>query len=247
MIRCPMTQTLSLQSTAARVSQAELSPADRFLHELRTQMPRNYVLANGDIHLCDRSGKPGMPVCSALQVSALVRDDNGQGWSRLVQVLTPDRRVIGCVVPHTEVEARPNDAIARLADCGLQIQGDRYLFLQFLKSWRPTRYALRLRQVGWTPDRTAFALADGRVIAPVPRGETVIYTGTADRTTTGCFEDWQSGMAALALGNPYLIFGISLALSGPFLGLTNRTGAIFHFFGENSVGKTKALLAGNTV
>ncbi|WP_176695458.1 DUF927 domain-containing protein [Phaeobacter sp. B1627] len=54
-------------------------------------------------------------------------------------------------------------------------------------------------------------------------------------------------MAALALGNPYLIFGISLALSGPFLGLTNRTGAIFHVYGENSVGKTKALTVGNTV
>lgn len=242
-----MTQTLSPQSTTARVSHADLSPADFFLHELRRQMPRSYILANGNIHLCDRSGKPGMSVCSPLQVSALVRDDNGQGWSRLIQVLTPDRRVIDCVVPHTEVEARPNDAIARLADCGLQIQGDRYLFLQFLKSWRPTHYALRLPQVGWTPDRTAFALADGRVIAPVPRGETVIYTGTADRTTSGCFEDWQSGMAALALGNPYLLFGISLALSGPFLGLTHRTGAIFHLYGENSVGKTKALLAGNTV
>lgn len=242
-----MTQTLSKRSTPARVSHAELSPVDHFRQQLRTEMSRSYTLSNDIVHLRDRRGNPGMPICSPMLVSALVRDDKGQGWSRLIKVLTPDRRVIDCVVPHAEVEAKPNDAIAQLADCGLEIQADRYLFLQFLKSWKPTKYALCLPQLGWTPDRSAFALADGRVIAPIQKDEAVVFAGTADCITTGRLEGWQSGMAALARGNPYLIFGISLALSGPFLGLTNRSGAIFHLYGENSVGKTKALVAGNTV
>ncbi|MBB3988321.1 hypothetical protein GGQ68_004678 [Sagittula marina] len=78
MIGRPMNQPLSSELTAD-APHPELSATGRFLHELRRLMPPSYVLANGTIHCCNRSNKPGIPVCSPLQVSALVRDNNGQG------------------------------------------------------------------------------------------------------------------------------------------------------------------------
>ncbi|WP_417679518.1 DUF927 domain-containing protein [Pseudodonghicola sp.] len=243
-----MTQTPSPNlATTGTPQTSELSTADRFLCDLGAKLPRPYLLAHRKIHISDRHGNPGMAVCSPLRVTALVRDPDGHGWARLVEVLTPDQRVIECVLPHAEIEAKPLDAIARLADCGMQIHGQRDDLITFLKSWTPSCYALRLDQAGWNRDCTAFALADGRIIAPTSTNETMIYTGAVNRFSTGSFESWQSGIAALCLGNPFLIFGISLALSGPLLALTNRTGGIFHLHGATSIGKTKILQAALSV
>lgn len=242
-----MNQQVSPTPASTTDQMPDLSPSKRFLRQLAVELPPPYRLAQGKIQVSGSSRKTMVPICSPLRVSALARNSDGRGWARLVEVLTPDGRIIDCVVPDSDIEAKPRDAIAMLADRGMRVYGQHDGLIDFLKAWSPQGYALRLDRPGWSSDRTAFALADGRVIASQRQNETQIYTGTVDRVSTGSLEAWRSGMAALAVGNPYLIFAISHAFSGPLLALTEQTGGIFHLHGSSSIGKTKALLAALSV
>lgn len=243
-----MTQTIfPPASIDANIVQPPESPRmERFLNDLQANLPQPYCLHDGKIQISGRQ-RTMIPICSPMRVTALVRDPDGQGWCRLVEVFTPDQRVTECLVPNAEIEAKPLDAIARLADRGMQVHAQRDDLITFLKSWKTNIYALRLDQTGWSRDRSAFALADGRIIAPEKKNEPFIYSGPVNRTSTGRLEDWRAGIAALAVDNPYLIFGISLAFSGPLLALTGRTGGIFHIHGGTSIGKTKILQAALSV
>ena len=61
---------------------------------------------------------------------------------------------------------------------------------------------------------------------------------TADYATSGTLEKWESGVAAKAIGNNYLLFGICFGLGGPFMERLGLRGMGVHIFGDSSSGKT---------
>ena len=56
----------------------------------------------------------------------------------------------------------------------------------------------------------------------------------------GTLAGWQGSIATPCIGNPYLIFGLSLGFAGPLLEPLNILGIAFHFHGDSSSGKTTA-------
>ncbi|AEP12064.1 protein of unknown function (DUF927) [Chloracidobacterium thermophilum B] len=84
----------------------------------------------------------------------------------------------------------------------------------------------------------------------IGKGVTILFTGkraTNEPLTSGELADWQKSVAALATGNPLLVFSISLAFAGPLLKLTDHNSVLAQLVGRSTTGKTTCLLAANSV
>lgn len=96
--------------------------------------------------------------------------------------------------------------------------------------------------LGWTDEGKAFVLPNGDVIGQ--SREALRYAGDHHRTpaTKGTLSGWQNGVAAYAVGNPFLIFGMSCAFTGPLLArIRPDGGGGFNLQGSSSKGKTTTL------
>jgi len=84
----------------------------------------------------------------------------------------------------------------------------------------------------------------------IGEGITISFVGlrpTDEPLTSGELEDWRRSVAALAAGNPLLVFSIALAFTGPLLELTGHNAVLVHLVGRSTTGKTTCLLAANSV
>ncbi|MBV5311218.1 DUF927 domain-containing protein, partial [Chromatium okenii] len=64
---------------------------------------------------------------------------------------------------------------------------------------------------------------------------------------SGTLEDWQSSVAQLGHGNPFMVFSICASLTGVLLNWANTESIGVHFFGRSSHGKTTILQAAGSV
>src|SRR5690606_6037411 len=74
-----------------------------------------------------------------------------------------------------------------------------------------------------------------------------VERGAEEFGQSGTLEDWQRGIALLALGNPMLILGLSAAIAGPLLERTKPESGGLHFYAESSTGKCTILEAARSV
>ena len=84
----------------------------------------------------------------------------------------------------------------------------------------------------------------------IGRGPTISFTGlraTDEPLTAGGLEGWRRSVAALAAGNPLLVFSISLAFAGPLLRSVNHDAVLIGLVGRSTSGKTTCLLVANSV
>ena len=113
---------------------------------------------------------------------------------------------------------------------------------QYLQSNHPTRKVHCALQVGWCDD--SFVLPD-TVIGP--RASGVIFQtgerGHDEHTRAGTLAGWQSGIAALAVGNPLVMLAVSASFAGPLLQRCNGESGGIHFVGDSSTGKTTIIEA----
>lgn len=111
--------------------------------------------------------------------------------------------------------------------------------LGYIAGQHPPQTMRAAKVTGWCGD--AFVLPD-QVI-----GADDIWFQAMGRTApygvAGTFEAWQSGVAALAQGNPLLMLAICAGLAGPLLVILNSDGAGLHFYGDSSTGKSTSLYA----
>jgi len=108
----------------------------------------------------------------------------------------------------------------------------------------PARWEYTTERTGWHGQQYVFP------DVTIGKGATILFTGartTDEPLTAGELADWQKSVAALAVGNPLLVFSISLAFAGPLLKPTGHNAVLVQLVGRSTTGKTTCLLAANSV
>lgn len=222
------------------------APARTLMRQIKKSLPKGYALTSEGIGSVNRYSPP-VPICSPLHVAAMTADAKGGEWARVIDVLTPDRRVNRCVIPNRLLTGKPRDAAAELAAQGLIVTGEIRDLEWLLRGWVSENRITLLEDFGWTEDYGAFLAPDGAVLCAPDTPQIFQHGGKAPRRRVGTMEDWQAQVAACCIDNPHLVFALSAALAGPLMAHTDTTTGIFHFEGKSSIGKSVSLRVGSSV
>lgn len=188
--------------------------------------------------------------CGPLYVEATTTDEQDGHYGRLLRFRTTRRRWKQWAMPMTMLAGDGKELRAELMGQGLDIEPrGRELFANYLQSLYPKRELLCAMQTGWAgPDRTAFVLPDS-VIGPQANG--VIYqsehTHGDEYAKRGTLAGWQTGISALAVGNPMLALALCTAFAGPVLAIVGADSGGINTIGASSKGKSSMLFAACSV
>ncbi len=194
----------------------------------------------------DKEGNPTKPewVCSRLDIEALTRDQDGQGWGYLLAFADPLARPKSWAMPARMLSGDGGEYRGTLLNMGLRIAPStraRNLLTQYIQTRQPADVALCTEKTGW--HGRAFVLPH-ETIGQDDAGRIVFQTDSAqDNTyrTKGTPEQWRERVAGLCVGNSRLAFAVACAFAGPLLRPAGVESGGFHFRGDSSSGKTTAL------
>jgi len=182
-------------------------------------------------------------VCSKLDVPALTRDGDGQGWGYLLRFPDPSGLVRQWVMPARMLSGEGTELRATLLGYGLRICGTakgRSLLSQYIQAQAPDAHARCTDRLGW--HGSAYVLPTETL---GNSEEEIIYQtdGAAEVTLRhrGEVSDWRDRIAKLCIGNSRLAFAVSCGFAGPLLRLAGIDSGGFHYRGDSSCGKTTAL------
>lgn len=214
--------------------------------EAEPEWDRFHVTDNGVFYKgVDRDGKPTAPewVCSRLDVEALTRDQDGQGWGYLLAFADAAHRVKQWAMPARMLAGDGGEYRAVLLGMGLRLSSSaraRNLLTQYIQTRQPDEHATCTDRVGWHGH--SFVLPHETI---GDDGERIVFqTENAMENTyrvRGTVEAWKERVAALCVGNSRLAFSVACAFAGALLRPSGMESGGFHFRGDSSSGKTTAL------
>lgn len=214
--------------------------------EAEPEWDRFHVTDNGVFYKgVDRDGKPTAPewVCSRLDVEALTRDQDGQGWGYLLAFADAAHRVKQWAMPARMLAGDGGEYRAVLLSMGLRLSASaraRNLLTQYIQTRQPDEHATCTDRVGWHGH--SFVLPHETI---GDDGERIVFqTENAMENTyrvRGTVEAWKERVAALCVGNSRLAFSVACAFAGALLRPSGMESGGFHFRGDSSSGKTTAL------
>jgi putative DNA primase/helicase len=184
-------------------------------------------------------------ICSPLRVVAVTANKENRQYGRLLEFLVRNGQTKRWAMPMDCLVGEPTELLKELAREGLDFPyNSERKVAEYIASEKPLRRVLCVDTPGWSSAK-AFVLPTQTI------GELDVFYQAHSRTavygSAGTLEDWQSQIAAPAVGNPKLMFGISFALSGPLLKPLSLSGAGIHYHGDSTIGKTTVLCAGASV
>jgi len=182
-------------------------------------------------------------ICSPLHVEAVTFDGQQKNFGRLLRFKNTLGHWREWAMPMEMLRAAGDELRGELLAMGVQIDpGGHRLLGQYLQSGTPKRRVNCAQSVGWCGDN--YVLPDA-VIGPNPGG-VIFQSGERahdEHSRAGTLDGWQQGIAALAVGNPLLMIGLSASFAGPLLSRCNAEGGGIHYVGDSSTGKTTAIEA----
>lgn len=180
-------------------------------------------------------------VSSPIYVDAVTRDSSDLSYGRMLSFRNSSERWHKWAMPMEMLSGHGDELRGELLHRGVEIdpQHGRILLSMYLTSVVPPELLRCATHVGWCDG--SFVLPDG-VIGP--GAKTIVFQSdgrTIDEyATSGSMAGWKNGVAANAVGNPTLMFAISVAFSGPLLNLLSAESGGVHIVGDSSTGKTTA-------
>jgi uncharacterized protein (DUF927 family) len=198
-----------------------------------------------------RTGETGeVWICSPVEVIALVRDFNGEGWGLRLRWKDLEDVPHEWTMPFRMLAADASAVRARLLSGGVRISAApkvRELLTEFLQTARPDRLCRCVEKIGWNGD--TYVLPDGSISAP--GADQVFYqfplTEKHAWNERGTLEEWRRRVGRLCTHNSRLVGVVSCAFAGPLLSLVGAGNGGFHLQGTTSIGKSTALLVGASV
>jgi putative DNA primase/helicase len=205
---------------------------------------------DGVIYFDPDPDKEPLRICGRLEVAALTRDSQGDGWGRLLRWTDSEGRMHEWAMPMSLLAGDGNEYRARLLDGGLFLapgRKARELLTVYLQSMQPETRALCVARIGWHGGN--FVLPSGAI---GPEGaETVLFQTRFETdhylNVSGTVDDWRENVGRFCSGNSRLILAASCAFAGPVLHLVGGESGGVHLVGATSSGKSTALLVGGSV
>lgn len=191
----------------------------------------------------DGNSKSSVWVCSRLDVPALTRDADGQGWGYLLEFNDPAGHARQWGMPARLLAGDGAEYRSTLLGLGLRIASRpqaRTWLTQYIQSRQPTEHARCTDRVGWHGG--SFVLPRETI---GDSGERIVFQtdGTVENTfrVRGTIEQWRERVAQFCVGNSRLVFAVSCAFAGPVIRPAGIDSGGFHSRGDSSCGKTTAL------
>jgi putative DNA primase/helicase len=232
--------------SARKVAERERKQAGSFAQAAPApedgQPPRGFRVIND--WMCWHGDGGWTPICSPIEVTALSRDQTSGSWGPYIRFDDPDGRTHHFSIRASMVVGDANAALQILTDAGLKLADQRpatrNAVVELITKWRPSARATSVETLGWTYDRRAFVLGDGRTLGdPSVVFQTSNTAGAAaEMHSRGSLKEWNSSVSIYCVGNPVLIGAVSAALAGPLLDVVGMEGGGVHWRGRSSVGKT---------
>lgn len=197
-----------------------------------------------------RDGEALRPLwlCSRLDVQALTRDQDGQGWGYLLQFADPLGRPKQWAMPARMLSGDGGEYRAMLLNMGLRIATSptaRNRLTEYIQTRRPSEFASCTDRIGWHPageGAAAYVLPHQTIGDDAER--IVFQSDSQMENTFRTRKDaaaWRERIGALCVGNTRLVFAVSCAFAGPLLRPASMESGGFHLRGDSSSGKTTAL------
>jgi putative DNA primase/helicase len=208
--------------------------------------PRGFLEIDGWMRqqVVTDAGSEWVPICTALTVTAMLRDSASSSWGLVVHFEDADRRPHDVPLP-AEVYGDPIALAALMMAEGLRLADatpkTRSALATLLTKWQHPARRTVAATPGWTPDRRAFLFGDGRTI-----GDQTVVLGHGRRAAAkgpgalGDLSAWTVSVASLCAGNPVLLMSVSAAFAAVMLEILNIESGIVHYRGDSSSGKTTA-------
>ncbi|WP_323010525.1 DUF927 domain-containing protein [Paracoccus sp. (in: a-proteobacteria)] len=249
----PACPPVTAQGGGARQDHGETGWGDDDLRVDITGLPEGYIYdhASRAIYLTGRRGD--QPLCGPLRVTMSLRNSAGTARASVIEYIDREDRHRIVVITARDLMQSAGDVAALLAERGLAVMGSPAQLVSLLRKWVPMRDGWLATEAGWVivPGQRGYHLPDGHVLAGAGKGQMPIISLKAgagsDHNASGNLAGWRDGVAALARGNPLLMFAISAALAGAMLDLLGLEGGGFNIYGRTSSGKTTVLFVAQSV
>ena len=182
-------------------------------------------------------------ICGEMQIVAIARDKAGRSFGQVLRFKNKLHQWQVWNMPTRLLAGRGDELLKELFDMGLGFNyHKRAQIAAYISSVTPDKTIWTAAQVGWFDDSNSFVLPD----ATLGKGADDILFQTESNnhqeySVAGTLDAWRGGVAALCVGNPLLMFTVSVAFAGALLKPCNMDGVGFHIFGESSRGKTTGL------
>lgn len=187
-------------------------------------------------------GQPCRDICAPILVTDLVRSSTGRAAILRVEMLADDGKVEALDIPNEDLGSNAPLGVVQLRRAGLYMPVSARDMAALLRSFRPQLVRGADVPPGWHPSgRPVFGLRDGRAIVPKTFRADQGLPFVICRPDVETVRTWRERVASCASGNPHVLFGLSLALSGPILQLTGRSGFGFNLVSKSSRGKSTLL------
>lgn len=189
-------------------------------------------------------------VCSRIDVAALTRSKESSDWGLLLHIVDLDGKVHEVVLPKDMLSGSGDLYRQMLLNYGAVIASQpqtKEALTEYLMSSNPPDRVLCVTATGWSGEN--FVLPHKSY---GPTNERVFFQSTnfskvSPVATSGDKAEWDSHIGIKCLGNSRLMLAICISLAGPFLKHLEEENGGFHFRGESSTGKTKALTVAGSV
>lgn len=182
-------------------------------------------------------------ICSALEVTAVTRNAEGENWGRLLEFVDPEGRKHVWAMPMGLLQGDGREYRTVLADMGLNIASSRKareLLTTYLQTAQPRARVRSVEPTGWQglafvfPDETIGDTHGERVLLQTVRGNRHPYQ------QSGSLEDWQREISRLCVGNSRLTFSLSCSFASMLLGIMGEETAAFIFAARARSGRPRS-------
>lgn len=206
-----------------------------------------------DAQVREGRGETRFFVSGFFEVLARSRDGDGNRHGLLLSWIDLDGIEKELLVPRAWLQGEARELRSKLADMGLMLAphaAGAAALVEFLARQAPRKKVRTVSRPGWyRTDRGAAFVLPRQSIGQVPGEEVRLDLDPlpAIYRTRGTLARWQEGIAAMARGNPLLVFAVAVALTSPLLDLANEPSGGFNLQGRSRTGKTTLLQAAASV
>ena len=239
----PEPSTASAEQGGAEAFDAAQYRIDAFHDRVAQTLVYPYAL-DRDRNIIQRRAErpPFRDICAPILVTDLVQGSTGHASVLRVEMLADDGKIEVLDIPNEDLGSSAPLADVQLRRAGLHIPASARDMSALLRSFRPRIVRGADVPPGWHPSgKLIFGLRDGRAVVPKDMRVDQAMPFIVYRPDVGKVRIWKDRIARFASGNPYVLFGLCLALSGPMLQLTGRSGFGFNLVSGSSRGKSTLL------
>lgn len=236
----------------AQIDESDLPPVARLRPEV--SWPYGYVMTAGGLLFHAKEDGPGEKLSGPFDVHAMVRTEEGTGWSIAISFRDADQRLHVVMISRAELAAGDASEMRReLGGKGLILasgRGAKDRFVAALAGVEVGARALLVGKAGWHVNGTVYAAPSFTAASGQREREPIIFRGDPGASAfreKGDLDVWINGVAALAVGQSRLLFSLGIAFAGPLLDPLGREPGCFNIVGASSTGKTSALRMAGSV